>query len=451
LSWTPEAVLALAPDLASAKSGQGLAAARQWSTLGRHADAIWGEIKGSGSKPYQTRIDLREPAFKCTCPSRKFPCKHGIGLMLIFAREVNAFPDTAMPDWVSEWLSGREQRAEKKAEYAATPQPMDAEAQRKRADQREGRIATGLDQINLWLQDLVRSGLAQAQSQPASLWDAMAARLVDAQAPGLARLVNNIEEALRSGPGCEARALHAIASLDLVRRAYGSRERLPDEVVNELRSAVGWTVREEGVVASATAVHDRWFVLGSRMTIEDRLRVRRTWLQGLESRRTALVLDFAAGTQPMHPGLPLGREVEADLAFYPGSLGLRAVFRASPAASAKLGSLPGTDIEPAMGAYAEALAKAPWLERWPIALSQVRLLRTGEPQSARWHLVDRENRRIDLSGRFAHGWTVMAIAGGEAIDVMGEWDGDTLLPLALGRGDQYYAVGESVIATREVA
>ena len=33
-AWTPESVLALAPDPSSAKSGQGLAAARQWQGLG---------------------------------------------------------------------------------------------------------------------------------------------------------------------------------------------------------------------------------------------------------------------------------------------------------------------------------------------------------------------------------------------------------------------------------
>ena len=58
-AWTPEAALALAPDPGSAKAAQGLAAARQWQTLGRSEIALWGEIKGSGKMPYQARVDLR--------------------------------------------------------------------------------------------------------------------------------------------------------------------------------------------------------------------------------------------------------------------------------------------------------------------------------------------------------------------------------------------------------
>ena len=33
--------------------------------------------------PYRTVADLAGPASKCTCPSRKFPCKHALGLMLV--------------------------------------------------------------------------------------------------------------------------------------------------------------------------------------------------------------------------------------------------------------------------------------------------------------------------------------------------------------------------------
>ncbi|MEM6754868.1 MAG: SWIM zinc finger family protein, partial [Cyanobacteria bacterium P01_C01_bin.38] len=73
-TWTQEQILALAPDASSAKNGKTLATSRKWSSLGCNEKAAWGEFQGSGKNPYLTRIDLTEPAFKCTCPSRKFPC-----------------------------------------------------------------------------------------------------------------------------------------------------------------------------------------------------------------------------------------------------------------------------------------------------------------------------------------------------------------------------------------
>src|SRR5262249_20502421 len=111
-SWTRETVQSLAPDASSFKSALGLAKAREWQCLELSDRALWGEIKGSGKAPYQTRIDLSAPAFKCSCPSRKFPCKHGLALMLLHVEDPSAFKSTDPPEWVTAWLSGREQRAE---------------------------------------------------------------------------------------------------------------------------------------------------------------------------------------------------------------------------------------------------------------------------------------------------------------------------------------------------
>src|SRR4051794_11539368 len=41
LSWSREQVMALAPDAASAKAGQGLASARKWASLGLRGEILW--------------------------------------------------------------------------------------------------------------------------------------------------------------------------------------------------------------------------------------------------------------------------------------------------------------------------------------------------------------------------------------------------------------------------
>ena len=72
MNYSAEQIIALATDAASAKAGRSLAAASKWQHVGQDERALWGECQGSGAKPYQTVIDLSEPAFKCSCPSRKF-------------------------------------------------------------------------------------------------------------------------------------------------------------------------------------------------------------------------------------------------------------------------------------------------------------------------------------------------------------------------------------------
>src|SRR5438093_2572557 len=114
-SFTIEQVLALAPDPASAKAGQGLANPGKWLKLHCAERSLWGECQGSGKAPYRTQVDLSGPAFHCSCPSRKFPCKHGIGLLLIFASKPQSIAEAQPPSWVSEWLSKRDATTERKA------------------------------------------------------------------------------------------------------------------------------------------------------------------------------------------------------------------------------------------------------------------------------------------------------------------------------------------------
>ncbi|WP_431200157.1 SWIM zinc finger family protein [Mucilaginibacter sp. P19] len=113
MQLTEDQIYALAPDEASKKAGRDLANPAKWGSKGISEEALWGECQGSGSKPYQTQVDLGAIAFKCSCPSRKFPCKHGLGLMLLCARQPGLFAKSTMPAWVSDWINKRAEKEEK--------------------------------------------------------------------------------------------------------------------------------------------------------------------------------------------------------------------------------------------------------------------------------------------------------------------------------------------------
>src|SRR5688500_17244567 len=97
--YSAEQVTALAPDPASVKAGRGLTNPAKWPTLGCNGEAAWGECKGSGEKPYQTQVDFTGPGFKCSCPSRKFPCKHGLGLRFMAVDKPGSLKEGDPPDW----------------------------------------------------------------------------------------------------------------------------------------------------------------------------------------------------------------------------------------------------------------------------------------------------------------------------------------------------------------
>jgi len=90
-----KAVEQLATDQASLNAAAGLAKPGKWSNIGASHDSalIWGECAGSGANPYRVMADLRDMRNKCTCPSRKFPCKHVLALWWLNAEAIVAFPD----------------------------------------------------------------------------------------------------------------------------------------------------------------------------------------------------------------------------------------------------------------------------------------------------------------------------------------------------------------------
>jgi hypothetical protein len=408
------------------KAAQGLASPRKWPSLGRDDEFVWGLAQGSGKDPYQVVIELAEPAFKCSCPSRKFPCKHGLGLLLLLASQPGTVSSAPRPQWVTEWKAKRVERAEKKEIRAtqAEAAPVDPNAQAKRKEKRETNIQRGLDQLDGWLADLVRQGLAATATAGYKFWEEPARRLIDAQAAGVARRVKELGTVRQGRPDFEERATVSLGRLHLVSSAYRRRNVLPPEWQAELAGQIGWTVEQDELRTQA-GVSDRWLVAGQTITEEERIITRATYLFG-ESGRVAKILEFTAAGQPVVSTLALGRWCEAELAFFPGVQPLRALLK-SPPRDIPTGSLrPMEHCADVVSAQAARLAANPLAEALPIL---VRL--TPVQAHERLWLRDAGGNGLPVDSSFARGWELVACAGGVAIELVGLWDGFDFMPLGV--------------------
>lgn len=436
MAWTTEQVLVLAPDASSAKSGKELSVPRKWKSLGLDTACAWGTFQGSAKEPYQTCIDFSGPAFKCTCPSRKFPCKHGLGLFLIVAQQPGAMTAKQPPAWTTEWIAKRVEKEENKAAKAAAPAaPPDPEAERKaaaaaekRAASREAKVTAGLGELGLWLNDLVRNGFAGLPGRPAVFWETPAARLVDAQAPGLARRVRELDGITTLGEGWPGRLLREAALLHLAREGWSRLAALPPDTQADVRAVLGFTASQEELLAQ-TGVRDRWLVLGQCIEEEDRLRIQRTWLLGLTSKRFALSLSFSAGlNQPLDVSLVPGSTLDAELVFFPGAWPLRALVKQRHGSPESVpAELPHRSIAAARASAAEALTANPWLECVPFALAAVTPLQRAHG----WIVRDEAGHYLPLEIGEAKACVLSALAGGRPFALAGEWDGEKLRPLGV--------------------
>lgn len=426
---TVEQILALAPDPASAKNGRDLAVSRKWNNLGATDTHIWGECQGSGSSPYQTQVDVQEPAFKCSCPSRKFPCKHGLGLMLLQVQDGKSFKSNAPPPWVSQWIESRTKSAERKSKAAEKPEKSpDPAAQAKRAENREAKIAVGMDELHQWLCDVVRAGIANAPSQPYSTWEGVAARMVDAQAPGVARLIKDLGSAAASGDGWQDRMCEKLGLIFLLSQAFKHRGSLSEALKTDIRTWVGINQAQDEVLASPP-VRDHWTVLGQRLEDDGRIRSQRTWLRGAQTSRMATVLHFAIGRESMDVSLAPGSVIDAELCFFPSAQPVRALVKTRHATiSAQASEMAGSEtIDAGFQLVAQSISANPWTPLHGLALTRV--IPTALP-GGKWALRDDGNAMLPVHPNAKKMWNLLAISGGEPLSIFGEWDGETILPLS---------------------
>jgi hypothetical protein len=426
VSLSPDQVASLAPDAASLSAGKKLANGRVWLRTGCDDRAIWGECQGSAL--YQTRVDLTDLTAKCSCPSRKFPCKHALGLLLLAAASPAAVPDGPAPQWVTEWLDKRGAAAQRKEAKAAAQadKPVDEKAQARRAEQRARRVEDGLESLEVWITDLVRNGLGQAATQGPGLWETQAARMVDAQAPGIGSRLRRLGDHPRNAADWSRRVLAGLGRIELLIEAFRRLDTLDPALQDDVRSLIGWTLKEDEVTARGTPVDDRWWVVGQRDDEDERLRVQRSWLLGIATGRYALVLQFAVGQAPFPTNLIPGTVLDARLRYWPSAAPLRAQIEdrrgtAEPWSGEARGY---ATLDAMLAAHAAALAANPWADRLPCLLQSVRPAR----HRGDWHVVDASGQALPLAT--SQNWKLLAVSGGHPIGFAGEWDGAELLPLA---------------------
>ena len=459
MQFSAESVLALAPDAASAKAATGLLKPGRWSALGDNAAAVWGQCQGSSGSPYQVQVDLSGPTFKCSCPSHKFPCKHGLALLLLKARDASLFSAGAPPAWVAEWLGARAERAQKKEDKQREKAlaPPDPQAALKSAQQRWKQIDAGVAELRQWLLDQVARGLGSVGPASASAWESMAARLVDAKAPGLAQRLRHAADGLLQGGDWPAQTLRRLGLLQLACDAVARRDALDEAAVADLRVLLGWPLDKDAVLARATGVADDWRVLGViQEERENNLHERRVWLQGERSGRRALLLDHSFGGRGFEQGWLCGTQQAATLAFYPSAAPLRALVAggagAAPVTGAQaeaplpahggaqdaLAAMPSPGVRAAASAEQEwtaiagRIAANPWDGLHPLRCAQATPCRDGDGDGHGLHWA---GRRLPLEIGQAQGWVLLALSGGQPLSVMGEWNGQTLRPLSAQGAD----------------
>ena len=457
MTITAQSIEQVAPDQASLAAASRIKRAA-WTALGKDDERhiAWGECHGSGSAPYRIAVDLNDLAAKCSCPSRKFPCKHSLGLMLVALDAPQAFASREAPDWVLDWASRRRPGArrtsstgqsaaaasgnslERAAEQEEREPPDEAaiaraEAQSHRLkEKREASILAGLDDLDRWIADEIDAGLAAFVQRAPQRCRIAAQRLVDAKAPALATRLDALPAELLSLPEAERGryAIEALGSLHLLAEAYRRQEQLPAPLRSDVRRLAGWTVERQDLLDDPASLRANatWIVAAVHTEIQpDRLRRIETWLmRGDEGAPPfAVLIDFVpvASGQGGAAYLP-GESFDAELVFYPSAAPLRAIIGVR-GESRKAAWPKGVPSLAAILDFHDALSTShPWISGWPFALEGGKI--AGFAEAGLW--LTHGDETVPIARRQQQ--DALALTAADISRLAGLWDGRAVTILA---------------------
>lgn len=235
---TQQQIDALAPNAAASANGRKISQKGGFVRLERSEDDTFylGECTGSGKSNYITSADFLDdtaPVFRCSCPSRQFPCKHSLALLYELMAG-KPFTVKEIPEDILQKRAKKEARAAK----AAAPENEDGKKSAPKVNKaarakKINRQLEGLELTAKLVGDLMNAGLGTMGGTALNTYKTLAKQLGDYYLPGPQRLINRliIEIAAFQKDGSDAHYETAIDTLEklwaLVKK---SRQYLTDKL-----------------------------------------------------------------------------------------------------------------------------------------------------------------------------------------------------------------------------
>lgn len=178
---TEDFITSSAPNSNAVTNARKISRTNGFYVLKKTADdtLIFGECKGSGAKPYYTSADFMgdTPVFRCSCPSRQFPCKHSLALMFDWLSGKD-FAVEEVPDDIASKRKKIEDKAKKASEPAKPKKTNISALTKKLKKQREG-----LELAENFVNDILSRGVTSINNASCEQYKALAKQLGDYYLP----------------------------------------------------------------------------------------------------------------------------------------------------------------------------------------------------------------------------------------------------------------------------
>lgn len=182
-----------------------------------------------------------------------------------------------------------------------------------------------------------------------------------------------------------------------------------------------------GLQEHTITIEDQWLVIGqiTEQLEDDRLTERRIWFYGKNSKKYALLLDFAFQGKGFESTWHNQHSYQATLKYYPSQAPLRVlVVEHDPQPFSQI-NWPQITLQNSIDHTSALFAMVPWLARAPIFLPNTKIILYAD----QW-LLQTQTGVFDLNICDSDAWMLLAFSGGKLLDIFAEWNGNELTPLS---------------------
>ncbi|MCR6638364.1 MAG: hypothetical protein NVV82_05045 [Sporocytophaga sp.] len=323
--------------------------------------------------------------------------------------------------------STRRKKAEKQ------DKPVDEVAQAKRQQSRHQKVSDGIDELKLWIKDLIRNGILSAPEKPLTYWENMAKRLIDAQSPGLSRMITNLGNTNFYTENWQGSFLDQLLKILLIIEGYHNLSALDPALQEDIKSSIGFTQNQEEL-KEQKGITDTWFVLGKQVVEEDTYTTEKYWMLGQQSNKYALILQFVFNGQGRSISLIPGSSIEAELVYYPSVAPLRAIIKSSTGSNQTVSLNSHNTWKDVLDEEVRIYSLLPFSGERPLVISNV----TPVLSDNQWWLMDTAKDINLISPEFKSIYKLLAISGGNPVTIAAVGYHNTYEPIACWHKEQFY-------------
>ena len=410
-------ILQLTKDTCTAIEAHMVALPDRWTSLGTDGVYIWGDYNPSNDTSYhkntiQTSLNMSlfivgSHSYNCTCRQSR-PCLHAIGLLLLFNEKPDLFTSTNVPEMV--------QNLEKRRQ-ATTLSSMSHFKE----------ISDGLAQLDKWLTNTIKQGLAEAHIREFRYWDEIADQMLASWMPALSQWLREIANIPMRGGDWVEPLLDELGLMYFLIKTFERYDIQPSEIQADLRQVIGIKFSEEEM-QSQPMIRDTWVVIGAtRRNFRGLAPEKFIWLQGIQSGQIALIHDI--GSRQIMSSLitSVGQTVDLSLKYLPSRTPLKAHLIQNYADTGTTDMIQGTDIHNAIVQYVVAIHRNPWLRQYVVVLNDVYISRYDK----HWTVRHADGKYLPIAPHFKHKWVMYAASNGHPVTVVGIWRKNFLYPLSI--------------------